>query len=238
MVYGRPGRSWKGDRGRIIQGRGTLLEEKREERVFSGVRFTRDIRVQRNYVRMYTGVSATRGTLSVPHPPPPFHRSRSSSRRWRRKTKSRRGRRHKSLNPVQRIPPTEEVLFSFLSTGFSFFEIALSSFPRGSSRSRRRMSMLEKKFSRYWTTDRVRNATILVFYRPAGNFSRGLSVFLSKKKGTPFRSVRSNDSVQNFSNFVNVTVSFWQFVFSVWVCCLFHCSRWRVSRGGLIYSDI
>lgn len=85
------------------------------------MRFTRDIRVQRNYVRMYTGVSATRGTLSVPHPPPPFHRSRSSSRRWGRKTKSRRGRRHKSLNPVQRIPPTEEVLFSFLSTGFSFF---------------------------------------------------------------------------------------------------------------------
>ena len=102
------------------------------------MRFTRDIRVQRNYVRMYTGVSATRGTLSVPHPPPPFHRSRSSSRRWGRKTKSRRGRRHKSLNPVQRIPPTEEVLFSFLSTGFSFFLFLFRG--RGSVSSRRSSS--------------------------------------------------------------------------------------------------
>lgn len=96
----------------------------------SGVRFTRDIRVQRNstYVRMYTGVSTTVGEEhflfesshpSLFHPLPP----RSLLAAGRRKTKSRRGRRHKSLNPVQRIPgsfslfPFHPVFLFLLSVG-------------------------------------------------------------------------------------------------------------------------
>lgn len=95
----------------------------------SGVRFTRDIRVQRNstYVRMY-GVSTTVGEEhflfesshpSLFHPLPP----RSLLAAGRRKTKSRRGRRHKSLNPVQRIPgsfslfPFHPVFLFLLSVG-------------------------------------------------------------------------------------------------------------------------
>lgn len=124
----------------------------------SGVRFTRDIRVQRNstYVRMY-GVSTTVGEEhflfesshpSLFHPLPP----RSLLAAGRRKTKSRRGRRHKSLNPVQRIPGSFSLfpfhpVFLFRWGGEErLLEDRRSSFP--SSSPRRRMSMLEKKFSR------------------------------------------------------------------------------------------
>lgn len=161
----------------------------------TGVRFTRDIRVQRNST--YVCIPGCllqwgKNTFCSSRLIRPFSIPSSLLAAGRRKTKSRRGRRHKSLNPVQRIPGSFSLfpfhpVFLFRWGGEErLLEDRRSSFP--SSSPRRRMSMLEKKFSRCWTTtDRVRNATILVFHRPARNFTRGLSVFLWKKGTAPAR---------------------------------------------------
>lgn len=108
-----------------------MLEEKREEKVFFFPRreiYARYPRATELHVRtyVYRGVYYSGGrTLSVrvvssvPFPSPP--RSLLAARR--RKTKSRRGRRHKSLNPVQRIPgsfslfPFHPVFLFLLSVG-------------------------------------------------------------------------------------------------------------------------
>lgn len=172
------GRSWK--RG----WRGTWLEGES----FSGVRFTREIR----NIRTYTGGVYTFCSSRLIRPSPrPFRPPISFLFLAGGGTKSGRGRRHKSLNPSPKgsgplslsLPPVFRRFFLSLrpwkERRGGGIEIALF-FPSEFLDSRRRMSMFEKKFSRYglWSG---RNAAILVFYRPAGNFSRGLSVFLSKK---------------------------------------------------------
>lgn len=92
----------------------------------SGVRFTRDIRVQRNST--YVCIPGCllqwgKNTFCSSRLIRPFSIPSSLLAAGRRKTKSRRGRRHKSLNPVQRIPgsfslfPFHPVFLFLLSVG-------------------------------------------------------------------------------------------------------------------------
>lgn len=92
----------------------------------TGVRFTRDIRVQRNST--YVCIPGCllqwgKNTFCSSRLIRPFSIPSSLLAAGRRKTKSRRGRRHKSLNPVQRIPgsfslfPFHPVFLFLLSVG-------------------------------------------------------------------------------------------------------------------------
>lgn len=135
--------------------RGTWLEGES----FSGVRFTREIR----NIRTYTGGVYTFCSSRLIRPSPRPFRPPISFLLFLAGggTKSGRGRRHKSLNPSPKgSGPLSLSLFHRFFVGFSFLrpwrerrgggiEIALFFPSEFFLDSRRRMSMFEKKFSRY-----------------------------------------------------------------------------------------